>query len=319
MKGVTKDISWGGALLSLARPLPADTRVVRVVLPWKRDVRITAMAQVMRSKRLQDARTLVAVRFLSLSPRSNLRLERLLETLSASTRDFDPGESSGFVKELEVSVNDVEELRGMMETVAGGRYTCTVFEAYARDQSLCFVLAGTEEWTGIRLRARAVEVKPTTLSGYVDVPLYDVTLQFEHPKDSLAKLIDYILGQLPESGDTTMMLGWSQMGHSTLFRSKPKPKPESSKPPPPLSKRPVKAVVRSALETDFPEALNYLMLGWGDSEAFAMMFRELTIGERFQIGGWPPEAWEELLLLQDVHDRAYGLTGERDTFRRFGT
>lgn len=314
LRGVTKDMSWGGLLVNLAEPLPEGTRSVRVTLPWKRDERINAIAQVLRTKRLQDGRSLVALRFMTLSPRSHLRLERLLQALSTTAPQQREASSVGLVRELEVSVNDLDELRDMMESIATGRYTCTVFEAYTKDQSLCFVLAGTEEWTGIRLRARVVDVRPTTLSGYLDVPLYSATLQFEHPKESLTKLIDYIIGQLPEPGQASTMLEWSQMVHSQLI----KPLKVPTEPAPrPLSKRPVRSALRSSLETDFPEALNYLLLGWGDVEAFEMMFRELTMGDRFQLGGWPPDAWEELMLLQDIHDCVFGVTGERHKFSLF--
>nr|WP_245232509.1 PilZ domain-containing protein [Thiorhodococcus minor] len=311
LRGVTKDLSWGGLLVNLAEPLPEGTRALRVTLPWKRDERINAIAQVLRTKRLQDGRTLVALRFMTLSPRSHMRLEQLLQALSTSAPEE---REAGLVRELEVSVNDLDELRDMMETIATGRYTCTVFEAYTKDQSLCFVLAGTEEWTGIRLRARVVDVKPTALSGYLDVPLYSATLQFEHPKESLAKLIDYIIGQLPEPSQASTMVEWSQMVHSQLI----KPLKVSTEPAPrPLSKRPVRSVLHSVLETDFPEALNYLLLGWGDVDAFEMMFRELTMGDRFQLGGWPADAWEELMLLQDIHDHVFGVTGERHKFSLF--
>ncbi|NEX22244.1 PilZ domain-containing protein [Thiorhodococcus mannitoliphagus] len=310
IRGVTKDVSWGGMLVSLAEPIPEGTRALQITLPWKRDERINAIAQVLRAKQLQDGRSLIALRFLKLSPRSHMRLEGLLATLGTSRpQQREPG-SSGLVRELEVSVNDLDELRDMMEAIASGQYSCTVFESYTKDQSLCFVLAGTDEWTGIRLRARVVDVRPTTLPGYADIPLYAATLQFEHPKESLAKLIHYILGQLPESGETSTMLEWSQMVHSQLI----KPLKDPTEPAPPPSKRPIKTELRSALETDFPEALNYLMLGWGDAEAFEMMFRELTLGDRFHLGGWPADAWEELMLLQDIHDRVFGITAERDKF-----
>ena len=320
LTAVTKDLSWGGTLLCLFRPLPPGTNTVRIILPWKPEERITALAYVLRVKRLQDGHFLVATRFLSLSPRSHARLERLLEALSATTAPLEHSGPREWVKELEVNVNDLHELRHMMESIASGRYTTTVFEAYTPHQSLCFVLAGTDAWAGIRLRARVTDVKPTTLPGFAGVPLYSVTLQFEHPKEALSNLIHHLLGQIPEQGDLSSLLEWSQMLPSQLARepspAKP-PKPSPSKPSPslsPLDIRPLRGTLRSALEADFPEALNYLMLGWGDPQAFEMLFRELTMGERFNFGGWPAAAWEELTLLQEVHDRAYGLPQARGTF-----
>ncbi len=312
LTAAAKDVSWGGILLDLAQPLPPGTGTVRIILPWKREERITLLAQVLRAKRLQDGHYLTAARFLSLSPRSHARLERLLATLNATGTHPETGPSE-MVKELEVSVNDLEELRRIMESIASGRHTLIVFEAYAVNQSLCLVLTGTEEWTGMRLRARVVEVKPTTMPGFAGVHLYAVTLQFEHPRESLANVIHYILGQLPDPSDASVLLDWSQMAPSQFVHHH-----VHAAPPAPRDERPITSTLRCALEMDFPEALNYLTLGWGDSQAFEMLFRELTLGERFHSGGWPPDAWEELILLQDVHDRAYGLAGERDIFRKFG-
>jgi hypothetical protein len=65
------------------------------------------------------------------------------------------------------------------------------------------------------------------------------------------------------------------------------------------------------LESRFPDALRSLRFVWGDPEAFDLVFQDLTLGDRVEPGGWPKDAWDELGLLQDVHDCAYGLPAAR--------
>ncbi|WP_200374974.1 PilZ domain-containing protein [Thiocystis violacea] len=290
---LTRDLSWGGILFTLSQPLPLATRSLRIVLPWRQGEAINVLAAILRTKVLQDGRLLVGARFASLSPRGQSRLERLLKTLGDTLAPVDKVGPTELVRELEVNANDTEELRRILAAIASGRHSLTVFEAYAYNQSLCFSLAGTEQWSGIRLRARVVEVKPTSITGFDAVPLHDVTLAFEHPKEALEKLIQFLLGQLSDAGQAPAL---------------PKGAPRSLAPvsPEPSRKPPLASPLRCTLELDFPEALSYLTLGWGDVETFGMLFRELTLGERFHSGGWPSEAWEELSLLGDVHDQAYG-------------
>lgn len=67
----------------------------------------------------------------------------------------------------------------------------------------------------------------------------------------------------------------------------------------------------SAIEIGYPQAVSYLMTTWGDVEAFQQVFRQLILGDCGGTGSWTPEAWAELQFLQDLHDRAYGLSEAR--------
>lgn len=304
---LSQDISWGGMLFILPAPLPKGTRSLRIALPWSKDKQITALASLLRARKLLDGRFLVAARFVSLTPRSQSRLERLLEMLMNSAGE---GQSHHLAKELEVVANDAEDLRYMLEQITTGRLTVTVFDAYELGQSIRFSIEGTAHLAGIRLRARVIKVEQKSAPGFEHAQLYAVTLEFEHPRDSITTIVELLLGEL---GDTQNLSTLSWMEPPTTFL------PPSTTFAPSLSLENLAretrvSSARCVLETSYPEALNFITAGWGDVQAFEIMFRQLVLGDRSLPGGWPMDAWEELTLLQDVHDLAYGVSAERKQF-----
>ncbi|NEV61059.1 PilZ domain-containing protein [Thiorhodococcus minor] len=307
---INQDISWGGALLLISEPLPTHAGPLKLTLPWKRDEQITAHAQLLRARPLQGGQYLIAVRFISLSPRSQSRLERLLKMLSASDESIEVGDTSGLVRELEVTVSDADELRHMLRQIAKGRHTVTVFDAYEPNQSISLSITGTRDLPGIRLRARVVEVRESKATGFDWTNLHTLVLEFEHPKKAIRSFAKMLIDQLPEPGDRSGREGelpdW--------IRSVPLAKPSRAD----AARRAGASGIPSALERDFPEALTRLIAGWGDPEAFEIMFRDLVLGDQGQPGGWPTEAWVELELLQNVHDCAYGMSGNRKALLKGG-
>ena len=55
-----------------------------------------------------------------------------------------------------------------------------------------------------------------------------------------------------------------------------------------------------SLETDYPRVLQAIQAMWGYKELNAY-FRRLTIDERGDRDGFPPEVWEEIYLLLYLH------------------
>ncbi|WP_242482336.1 PilZ domain-containing protein [Thiocystis violacea] len=307
---INQDISWGGALLLISEPLPKQAGPLKITLPWKRDEKITAHAQLLRARPLQSGDYLIAVRFISLSPRSQSRLERLLKMLSACNEMVEFDEENGLVRELEVTVNDADELRHMLRQIAKGRHTVTVFDAYEANQSISLSITGTRDLPGIRLRARVVEVRQSRSKGFDWTNLYTLVLEFEHPRKAVRSFVKLLLDQLPESS--------SDSGHSherpDWLRSVPLAKPTKAD----VARQAVRGGDLSSLEMDFPDALTRLIAGWGDPESFEIMFRDLVLGDQGQPGGWPTEAWVELELLQNVHDEAYGMSPTRKSVLKGG-
>ncbi len=60
------------------------------------------------------------------------------------------------------------------------------------------------------------------------------------------------------------------------------------------------ALYPTVLETRFPRILEAIQALWGYPE-MNLYFSKLTMDERGDRGGFPPEAWEELFLLMHVH------------------
>ncbi len=298
-----QDISWGGALLLIAEPLPQQTGPLRISLPWKRGEEITVHAQLLRAKPLQDGQYLAAVRFVSLSPRSQSRLERLLKMLSTSQESTELDAPSDLFRELEVTVSDADELRRVLRQVATGKYKVTVFDAYELNQSISLSITGTQDLPGIRLRARVMDVRRSRSKGFDWTNLYTLSLEFEHPRRSVKAFVKLLLDQLPEAcPERRGVPDW--MRRATLARS--------------ARDRAVHSGALCALETQFPEAINRLVAGWGDADAFDIMFCDLMFGEQGQPGGWPAAAWAELELLQNIHDTAYGVPSTRGQVLRGG-
>jgi hypothetical protein len=63
---------------------------------------------------------------------------------------------------------------------------------------------------------------------------------------------------------------------------------------------------RSVLETRYQHVLKRIVHCWGSPGPFAEIFDDLIIDRRGDRQGWPPDAWAELMLLQQVHLSAYG-------------
>ena len=60
------------------------------------------------------------------------------------------------------------------------------------------------------------------------------------------------------------------------------------------------------LETAYRHVLKRLLASWGNVEAFAVVHHDLVIDYRGGRNGWPAEVWDDLVLLQHVHDRVFG-------------
>jgi hypothetical protein len=194
---MNQDISWGGALLLIAEPLPKVAGNLRIVYPWKQGQTISAEARLLRARPLADGRYLIAVRFTSLSPRSQSRLVKLLTMLKSGQHALDYDNADNLVRELEVIVNDADELRNMLKQIAKGHHTVTVFDAYEPNQSISLSIVGTRDLPGIRLRARVVHVQKTDAKIYEWTSLYTLLLDFEHPKRAIKSFVKLLLEQLP--------------------------------------------------------------------------------------------------------------------------
>ncbi|NKN32004.1 PilZ domain-containing protein [Marichromatium bheemlicum] len=309
VSALNQDLSWGGARFiitdkALNGQLPSrEGGPLTLLLPWTGGGQITAEADVARAQRFADGRCQVAVRFRSLSPRSQARLEKLLNMLCPR----DGGNGPALVRELNITMADASDMRHTLKQVVTGEVALSAFERYDVDQSIRLVIRGDGDLPSLRLRARVLEVDEARSADANWPALYSLRFAIEHPRPMLKKLVELLLEQLPsdwksQESSYAEAPDWLRGAHLAS----------------PSEVVPVSDDVCSALEARYPDALNYLALVWGDPEAFDLRFQDLILGEYAEPGGWPEDAWEELGLLQDVHDLAFGVPSVRDNPLRGG-
>lgn len=60
------------------------------------------------------------------------------------------------------------------------------------------------------------------------------------------------------------------------------------------------------LEKSYRHVVERLLRSWGNVEAFAEVCHDLLFDHRGGRAGWPADVWEDLVVLQQIHDRVYG-------------
>lgn len=295
---MNQDISWGGAQFIASVPGPAVSGRVRLLFPWKSGHRISVEAEVVRAERLDAAHWQIAVRFASLSPRSQSRLEKLLRMLDAE-QGVPDDPSADLCPGLEVRVDDHDAMRDLLEQIAAGSLTLVVLEPYETPQSLRLVIRGTGDLPAVRLRARVLEVDRVETGMLPVSRLFSLRLGFEHPPTSVKALVDRLLGKLePASRESESVFA----GTTEWLRDLPFATPIRDR----RAVRAREGVRRSVLESRFPDTLKALESAWGDPDRFAACFRGLLPRGAAGPVAWPDDALEELRLLRRLHEAVYG-------------
>lgn len=294
------DLSWGGALCQLTTALPLSGQRLWLQLPWTPSETIEIEATRLRQKDLDDGRHLLALRFQRLSLSNQGRLEKLLGHLQAGgTRNF-AHQVPALVATLEVLIQTLDEWRRALGDIAKGTLRVSVPTAFTPGQSLGLQFTGVPARARLRLRARVLACDDSPLPTHSQT----LALEFEHPRDILRQWAEWLLRQIPPDAH-------------------PSSPPSADRSPATRGEViPARLVLtqgeRSALEIGFPEALDYLMIAWGDVSTFETVFRRLILGDTGTDGTWTLESWEELQFLQDVHDQAYGVSEARGSRLKVG-
>ena len=292
------DLSWGGALCQLTTALPLTDQRLWLRLPWTPGETIEIEAMPLRQKDLENARHLLAVRFQRLSLSNQGRLEKLLGHLQAGdSQQGHTHQAPSLVATLEVLIRTFDEWRRALGDIAKGQLRISTPTAFTPGQSLGLQFNGVPARARLRLRARVLACDTGPLPGMHAVRSQTLTLEFEHPQDILRQWAEWLLRQIPSDASPSS------------------PPSADRSPATRVEVIPARLVPtqgeRSALEIGFPEALDYLMIAWGDVSTFETVFRRLILGDTGTDGTWTPESGEELQFLQDVHDQAYGVSEER--------
>lgn len=60
------------------------------------------------------------------------------------------------------------------------------------------------------------------------------------------------------------------------------------------------------LEKGYRHVVERVLRSWGNVEAFAVVCHDLFFDHRGGRAGWPADVWEDLVLLQQIHERIHG-------------
>lgn len=192
LAGTVMNISWGGASVRCKGLLSEPGQQVCVHLPTADGNAIAILATILRVEgELPDC--LYALRFESLDPEDERRLQQILMSLLEAPVEDGRRTEPRLVQRLDIEYGDAGEFRATLEDISANGLMLTVPDELQLDQSLLITLSCPESPRDLCLRARVVHQKQV---GAVGFPLYRVGLRFEHPDDTVRRCVTEILLQL---------------------------------------------------------------------------------------------------------------------------
>jgi c-di-GMP-binding flagellar brake protein YcgR len=163
-----------------------------LLLPFGRTERIAIVATVLRSFAIDGERE-YGLRFDSLSPSDELRLQRILSILMSDPQTSGRRSEARLVQRLEIEYGDAGELRATLEDISASGLMLTVPEPLTIDQSLLISLSCADANCGLDLRGRVVHQTAIEAGDYT---AYRVGLRLEHPTPELRTQVTEMLRQL---------------------------------------------------------------------------------------------------------------------------
>lgn len=183
-----QDLSWGGASFVTSDLTLQDGHRLIMRFPWTNGQSFAIEADVVRCESLESGYQRVAVRFATVGHQDDLRLAKLIELLSANSHDAAHATATPAMPVLELVLHDHEEMREKLSQIAEGSLFIIAFGTYRVGQSLLLLIEHTDDFPGLRLRAR-IKSQSVDDQGNSDRPcLVTLELEFEHPLDELRKL-----------------------------------------------------------------------------------------------------------------------------------
>lgn len=197
--GKLNDLSWGGASFSISGLGSPVGDEIRLDLPFIRggeDISITA--RILRVSGQPQAQS-VAVRFTSLTPEDDKRLERVL-LLLLEQKNGDRRQHPRLARRIEVEYTNEFDWRATLENISQGGMCLTLPDPVKVEQSVQLMLSETSRSASLTLRGRVIDVEKVDFSG---TKFYQVRLEFEHPSETLQKSIKSLLQSMAvaKSGD----------------------------------------------------------------------------------------------------------------------
>ena len=182
-----QDLSWGGASFVTRDLTIQNGHRLIMRFPWTNGESFMIEADVVRCEPLEDEYQRVAVRFATVGHQDDRRLAKLIELLSTAPHGASHATAPPMPM-LELVLDDPEEMREKLSQIAEGYLFITAFGTYRVGQSLLLLIEHTDDFPGLRLRAR-VKSQSIDNQGDSDRPcLVTLELEFEHHRDELRKL-----------------------------------------------------------------------------------------------------------------------------------
>lgn len=192
LAGTALNISWGGASVQCKGLLSEAGHQVCVHLPAADGGSISILATIVRVEGEQPD-CLYALRFESLDPEDERRLQQILVALMQAPLEDGRRAEPRLVQRLEIEYGDAGEFRATLEDISANGLMLTVPDELAIDQSLLITLSCPESPRDLCLRARVVHQSKLGSDAF---PLYRVGLRFEHPDETVRRYVTEILVQL---------------------------------------------------------------------------------------------------------------------------
>ncbi len=212
------NIAWGGAAVRCKGLKGEIDQRVCLHLPAGRGGQISILATILRIDRVQDE-PVYGLRFESLAPEDEERLQKVLQILMASPQNGERRQEARLVQRLDIEYGDAGEFRATLEDISASGLMLTVPEALEINQSLLVSLTSSDTPFNLSLRARVMH---QTMVGTEHFRMYRIGLQFEHPDLQVKQRVAAVLQQLaslPSLGNTR--------GSATLAEAEPEAQTEA--------------------------------------------------------------------------------------------
>jgi len=187
-----RNISWGGAEIHTGVPVGEVQDHVHLLLPAGKGEHIDILALILRRGTCADG-IAYGLRFDSLSPCDEDRLEQVLRVLLDSPGNEGRRAEARLVQRLEIEYGDAGELQATLEDISASGLMLTVPERLEPGQSLLISLSSADCDLGLKLRARVVH---RSAFGHENSGVYRVGLAFEHPTPQLRERVAAVIRQL---------------------------------------------------------------------------------------------------------------------------
>lgn len=187
--------SWGGASVRCAEVLDEIGDSLCLQLPFRRGQTIPIYATLTRVEALQPSGALYGLRFDSLAPEDEDRLQEVLKLLLDAVPASGRRTVSRLVQRLEIEYGDAGEFRATLEDISADGLMLTVPDPLEVGQSLLVNLSCLDAPHNLSLRARVMHQSRLGPEAFC---MYRVGLRFEHPDEALKARVAAVLRHLAE-------------------------------------------------------------------------------------------------------------------------